>query len=254
MTKIVFMRHPANKLENALNNLGYRDMMHYASFIMRKKAILDIGLTVLSYIGDKNNGTWATLAEVYKITGVRQAILSDFPEEEHEGRRDVEKYNTYTYENVPRHTISWVENFNRREWDAAIRWIQINEIPEADFADIHKRFDIAVQEAQKGPIESINQQLKTAPRRPELFLTTISVFRRNPNVVALTLKRSEGICEAPNCRKPAPFIRKTDSTPYLEVHHKIPLAEGGDDTVDNAIALCPNCHREAHFGNLKLSN
>jgi len=34
----------------------------------------------------------------------------------------------------------------------------------------------------------------------------------------------------------------------LEVHHKVPLAEGGDDTVENAIALCPNCHRHAHYG------
>ncbi|WP_256325004.1 HNH endonuclease signature motif containing protein [Nitrosomonas sp. Nm132] len=43
-------------------------------------------------------------------------------------------------------------------------------------------------------------------------------------------------------------MRKHDGSPYLEVHHKIPLAFGGEDTVVNAIALCPNCHREAHYG------
>jgi 5-methylcytosine-specific restriction protein A len=26
------------------------------------------------------------------------------------------------------------------------------------------------------------------------------------------------------------------------------LAEGGEDTVENALALCPNCHRRLHFG------
>jgi 5-methylcytosine-specific restriction protein A len=26
------------------------------------------------------------------------------------------------------------------------------------------------------------------------------------------------------------------------------LSEGGGDTVDNAVALCPNCHRECHHG------
>lgn len=57
---------------------------------------------------------------------------------------------------------------------------------------------------------------------------------------------AKGICE--RCRKPAPFIRDNDNSPYLEVHHKIPLADGGDDTVENAIALCPNCHRQAHYG------
>ncbi|CAH7245263.1 e14 prophage; 5-methylcytosine-specific restriction enzyme McrA (fragment) [Vibrio chagasii] len=58
--------------------------------------------------------------------------------------------------------------------------------------------------------------------------------------------RANGTCEI--CYKPAPFIRKTDNTPYLEVHHKLPLAQGGPDTVDNVLALCPNCHRQAHFG------
>jgi 5-methylcytosine-specific restriction protein A len=26
------------------------------------------------------------------------------------------------------------------------------------------------------------------------------------------------------------------------------LSDGGRDTVDNAVALCPNCHRECHHG------
>jgi len=39
--------------------------------------------------------------------------------------------------------------------------------------------------------------------------------------------------------------------PYLEVHHWTPLAEGGLDTIENAAALCPNCHKQAHFGEHK---
>ncbi|AWV01316.1 hypothetical protein DM992_11800 [Burkholderia sp. JP2-270] len=50
------------------------------------------------------------------------------------------------------------------------------------------------------------------------------------------------------CGKPAPFQRKSTGRPYLEVHHVLPLAQGGHDTVANAIALCPNCHREQHYG------
>ncbi|TAL84944.1 MAG: HNH endonuclease [Rhodanobacter sp.] len=34
----------------------------------------------------------------------------------------------------------------------------------------------------------------------------------------------------------------------LEVHHVVPLAEHGDDTLANAAALCPHCHRELHSG------
>ncbi|HDR7378766.1 TPA: HNH endonuclease [Bacillus toyonensis] len=39
-----------------------------------------------------------------------------------------------------------------------------------------------------------------------------------------------------------------DGTPYLEVHHVVPLATGGEDSVENAVALCQNCHRKAHYG------
>lgn len=37
--------------------------------------------------------------------------------------------------------------------------------------------------------------------------------------------------------------------PYLESHHIIWLAAGGADSVDNTIALCPNCHRKMHVIN-----
>ncbi len=29
---------------------------------------------------------------------------------------------------------------------------------------------------------------------------------------------------------------------------RIPLSEGGEDTVENAMAVCPNCHMELHYG------
>lgn len=70
-------------------------------------------------------------------------------------------------------------------------------------------------------------------------------YQRNPDVVAAVLERADGHCE--RCRNPAPF-RRSDGTPYLEVHHSIRLADGGPDTVANALALCPNCHRELHYG------
>jgi 5-methylcytosine-specific restriction endonuclease McrA len=57
-------------------------------------------------------------------------------------------------------------------------------------------------------------------------------------------------CE--RCNKSAPFIRKTDSSPYLEVHHIISLAKGRNDELLNVLALCPKSHREIHCGNNQL--
>jgi hypothetical protein len=33
----------------------------------------------------------------------------------------------------------------------------------------------------------------------------------------------------------------------LEVHHILPLSEGGSDTIDNILLLCPDCHRREHL-------
>jgi 5-methylcytosine-specific restriction enzyme A len=36
--------------------------------------------------------------------------------------------------------------------------------------------------------------------------------------------------------------------PYLELHYVQLLEEGGPDTDANAVALCPCCHAEMHYG------
>lgn len=84
---------------------------------------------------------------------------------------------------------------------------------------------------------------------PDEYVVTTRAFKRDAYVIAEVLLRANGICE--RCCKEAPFKRASDGTPYLEVHHKEWLSKGGEDTVENAIAVCPNCHRELHFG-LKL--
>ncbi|MCM3390242.1 HNH endonuclease [Ureibacillus chungkukjangi] len=81
---------------------------------------------------------------------------------------------------------------------------------------------------------------------PDIYEVTTKAFKRNPDVIAEVLIRAKGVCE--KCNKKAPFNRASDGSPYLEVHHIKRLADGGEDTVGNAMAVCPNCHRELHFG------
>jgi 5-methylcytosine-specific restriction protein A len=70
-------------------------------------------------------------------------------------------------------------------------------------------------------------------------------YKRDPKVIEWVESRAEGRCEL--CDVTAPFAR-LDGTPFLEVHHVIPLSEDGPDTPENAVALCPNCHRLCHHG------
>lgn len=80
------------------------------------------------------------------------------------------------------------------------------------------------------------------PRRS----TTRIEFVRNPYVVAAALLRADNRCEVPDCTREL-FLRD-DGTPYLEVHHLVPLSKDGADALFNVAALCPSCHREMHHG------
>lgn len=103
-----------------------------------------------------------------------------------------------------------------------------------------------ISKAKKLSRQKRRELLAKSDPKPTKTVVSQVVFNRNQYVVAEVLDRANEICE--RCKKPAPFIKDNDNLPYLEVHHKTPLAENGDDTVENAIGLCPNCHRQAHYG------
>jgi predicted HNH restriction endonuclease len=111
---------------------------------------------------------------------------------------------------------------------------------------IDKEFETDLKESLKDSEALRNTRLENAPKIPEKIQTVSTGFKRNPDVVAFILLRANGICEL--CKQTAPFLKASDKSGYLEVHHWKPLSEGGEDTVLNAAALCPNCHKEAHFG------
>jgi HNH endonuclease. len=69
-----------------------------------------------------------------------------------------------------------------------------------------------------------------------------SSFVRDPAVVAWVRDQASGYCEA--CGEQG--NETDDGTLYLEVHHVLALADGGPDTVDNAVAICEVCHGKLH--------
>jgi len=115
-------------------------------------------------------------------------------------------------------------------------------------ANLRRRFQTEVEQAYLRTSEQRQKRLSEAPKKPERVQVLTVAYRRNSDVVVTVLARAAGYCE--RCGSAAPFVKASNGHPYLEVHHKKQLADGGDDTVENAQALCPNCHRELHFGPL----
>jgi 5-methylcytosine-specific restriction enzyme A len=71
-----------------------------------------------------------------------------------------------------------------------------------------------------------------------------AVYHRSQAVKVYVQRRANGQCEG--CGQPAPFIT-ADGRPYLEPHHTRRLSDGGPDHPAWVIAVCPTCHRRAHY-------
>ena len=89
------------------------------------------------------------------------------------------------------------------------------------------------------------KELPIGNPKPQTIETSVNVYSRDPKVKAWVLYQADGKCEC--CLGDAPF-KLPNGRPYLEVHHLIQLADSGADTVNNCIAICPNCHRKLHYG------
>jgi len=94
-------------------------------------------------------------------------------------------------------------------------------------------------------LNGMTKDIPNGERSPKKRLIETEIYDRCELVKKWVLEQADGNCEC--CNKNAPFINDV-SSPFLELHHVKHLADGGSDTVNNAIAICPNCHREFHFG------
>lgn len=70
--------------------------------------------------------------------------------------------------------------------------------------------------------------------------------KRSDRMKKFALLRAKGTCEL--CREKGPFEYKESF--FLEGHHIIPLSRGGKNKIDNIAALCPNCHKKAHYADI----
>lgn len=119
-------------------------------------------------------------------------------------------------------------------------------LPETFFNSIEEEKE---RYAQKISNEELSTSVKISNRNPGTRPVATNRYERNPYVCEYAKRRANGICQL--CETPAPFKDKNNN-PYLESHHIVWLSKGGEDSIENTVALCPNCHRKMHALNLKF--
>jgi hypothetical protein len=103
----------------------------------------------------------------------------------------------------------------------------------------------SLHDSEEARLERLRARSASKEPPPKIVTTTVT-HQRSADVIAEALLRSKGICG--RCGNTAPFKSARTGMPFLEVHHIKPLSENGLDIIENVIALCPNCHRNAHYG------
>jgi 5-methylcytosine-specific restriction protein A len=96
------------------------------------------------------------------------------------------------------------------------------------------------------PDEELLKRAREAKRLAVRTTVSTIQYYRDPYVSEWIKRSADGRCQL--CGTLAPFS-DNNGNPYLETHHIKWLSEGGEDSIRNTVALCPNCHRKMHIVN-----
>jgi 5-methylcytosine-specific restriction protein A len=133
-------------------------------------------------------------------------------------------------------------NNNRRVYVFPLKLTTGTPAP-VDVAEFERLNAIRAKKASRLSNEEVNKKASAAPKKPGKKNTNTTSFHRNEFVSENAKRLAKGICQL--CNEPAPF-NDSEGKPFLETHHIVWLARGGEDSIENTVALCPNCHRRMH--------
>ena len=219
-----------DKLNNPYNDRWIGKIFHYTGMGMKGDQSLDFkqNKTLSNSRNEQDLGVF--LFEVFeprKYTYIGEVELADKPYQEKQKDLDGK---------------------DRKVWIFPLK-LKDNSMPPPISKDtlddlISKKENYVKQLSDKELIERAKDSISIPGER----LVTARQYERNPYISELAKRRAKGVCQL--CKKEAPFKNKNGES-YLETHHIKPLSKAGEDTIENTVALCPNCHRRMHVLNDK---
>ncbi len=136
-----------------------------------------------------------------------------------------------------------VDGINRKVWLFPLKLI--NNIPiEKNLLEYNKT--LKSKKARKMTQLELKDKIKNKTK-PSTRTVISKTYVRDELVSQYAKNRANGICDL--CGSNAPF-NDSHGNPYLECHHIKWLSDGGEDSLYNTVALCPNCHKKMHICNL----
>lgn len=131
---------------------------------------------------------------------------------------------------------------HRNVWIFPVKVLDSNDVIDKD--SLERCEETKERKAKGMSEEELKQKVKEYTKKKSSYRSVVSTtYVRDPYKAEYIKKHAKGICQL--CGQKAPF-NDNYGNPYLESHHIIWLSKGGDDSIENMVALCPNCHRKMH--------
>lgn len=215
-----------------------------------------VGLVAHSFNTGNTTSTCATMAWNSCTVSVSEqpwSYLVNTGGVRRDSRRRLSYYGEYEYTQPDLH-----EDFKVNTITGVVSVKQLSDFIKNEFSPIfYKRLIPAmdashtVEEMTEHALQMDYDSLRAAAvgrgaMHPAQRIVTSNQYVRDPYIAIYAKERAHGVCQL--CHQKAPFCNSRNE-PYLETHHIIWLSEGGADSVDNVVALCPNCHRKMHIIN-----
>ena len=113
-----------------------------------------------------------------------------------------------------------------------------------EFAELHQAKGMAEAEVD---LKLMDVEVVRPTKKPKVSYG----WNRGRVIVEQVLKADKYRCEIDSQHKT--FVTRRNDQLYLEGHHLIPISRQDEfekslDVYANIIGLCPNCHRQLHFG------
>jgi len=137
-----------------------------------------------------------------------------------------------------------VDNLLRDVWVFPLSFEDGGVVTPPNFDDLKTQLERQEREASRLSTAQLLQQIKSNNNPANSRTVTTNQHARDARISALVKRLAAGNCHL--CGEGAPFNNKKGE-PYLEAHHIKWLAMGGEDSLNNTVALCPNCHRRMHI-------
>jgi 5-methylcytosine-specific restriction protein A len=137
---------------------------------------------------------------------------------------------------------------NRKVWMFPIRLKSGGIAPILTETEARAIEESQARKARQLSMAELKARATKAKKTPATRTTQTSAYVRDAAVAEYVKRLAKEHCDL--CDQQAPFANKQNEA-YLECHHIIWLAKGDEDTIENTVALCPNCHRKMHVLNRK---